>query len=124
MERARLHLFGFPATEARAAVADRDLGWRLSRGAITLIAGVGLAALAGLVPPHLPWAAAGLLVTLILAFRRLRESRTLVRLEGTCPACGGPIAVTSATRLASPHAVHCPGCGRTIELAVSDAAPT
>jgi hypothetical protein len=117
---ARLRLFGYAPTEAAVVVEPRGLSWRLGRAALIAVAALGLATLAALVPPHVPWAAAVLLTGAVLAIRRLRERRTLVSLRGSCPGCGGALDLAKPARLRAAHRFPCAECGRILELAVAD----
>ncbi|HSM35362.1 MAG TPA: hypothetical protein VK837_03110 [Longimicrobiales bacterium] len=117
---ARLRLFGNAPTPAKVVVVERGPGWRASRAFLAAAAAVGLAALAALVPPHVPWAAIVLTAGLVLAFRRARERRTLLALTGTCPGCAAKQALERPTRLRAPHRLPCSGCGRVLELTVDD----
>ena len=116
-----LRLFGNAPTPARVVVVERGPGWRASRAFLVAAAAVGLAALAALVPPHVPWAAIVLTAGSVLAVRRARERRTLLALSGMCPGCAANQALGQPTRLRAPHRLPCSGCGRVLELTVDDA---
>lgn len=120
---ARLRLFGFTPTEVGVELARRDRSWRLTRALFAGFVALGLAPLAALVPPHVPWALLVLGGGVVVAGRRLREQSTLLRLEGSCPACGAPQTLATATRLRHPHRFPCPGCHRELTLEIRGTSP-
>jgi hypothetical protein len=56
-----------------------------------------------------------------LARRRWIERFTLEHVEGTCPKCGGALAVKPG-RLRTPHPVSCEGCHHESSLAIGPGA--
>ena len=70
------------------------MGWRARRAAIALAAGLIVAPLVALVPPHAPWALGALGIGLLTARRRWAEEHTLHFLEGACPRCGEGITLS------------------------------
>lgn len=102
-------VFGFPNTPVEMSVRRRAVSWRAGGAARTLAVFVVAAPLVAIVPPHAPWAIGALATGVILARRRWSERFTLERVEGACPKCGEPLAVTSG-RLKLPHPVSCEAC--------------
>lgn len=115
---ARLVCFGAPPSPAHVDLIARPASWRTTRGLLAVAIGVGLAPVAALVPPHLPWAAASLLGGVVIARNRFRETYTLRGVEGTCPRCAAPIHLAPGRRLKAPESVSCNGCGETLLLEV------
>ena len=114
---ARITIFGFDDVPADARIEGRSVGWRARRAAIALAAGLIVAPLVALVPPHAPWALGALGIGLLTARRRWAEEHTLHFLEGACPRCGEGITLSRPARLRHPHAASCPSCQ--YELAIS-----
>ena len=105
----RLALFGSASREAVLDVTPRPRSLRLRRalatGGLTLPAAV----LAGLIPPHFPWA---LGVLGFGAWRARGEWRGEYRLhafEGACPRCGNALKLDERY-ITPPLAVPCYGC--------------
>ena len=115
---ARLSCFGAAPTPARAELVERPASWRTTRALLALGIGVGIAPLAAIVPPHLPWAAAALIGGGVIARNRWREHYTLLSLAGTCPRCAGTIEQQPQRRLAAVPTVTCGHCGETVLLEV------
>lgn len=115
---ARITLFGFDDVPADARVEARSVGWRARRTAIALAAGLIVAPIAGLVPPHAPWALGALGIGILTARRRWAEEHTLHFLQGACPRCGAAITLSHPSRLRHPHATSCPSCQYELAIAV------
>ena len=115
---ARLVCFGAPPSPAHVDLIARPVSWRTTRGLLAVAIGVGLAPVAAIVPPHLPWAAASLLGGAVIARNRFREAYTLRGVTGTCPRCAAPVHLASRRRLKAPESVSCNGCGETLLLEV------
>jgi len=107
---ARITLFGFDVVPADARIEARSTGWRARRAAIALAAGLLVAPVVGLVPPHAPWALGALGMGLFMARRWWAEAHTLHFLEGACPRCGEGVSLSSPVRLRHPHPISCPSC--------------
>lgn len=102
-------LFGFPSTKAVLRIRRRPTSWRAGGAALRVVAGVVLAAMVAVVPPHAPWLIGALVGGAIMARRRWIERYTLESVEGTCPKCGQPLDV-KAGRLRRPHPAVCEAC--------------
>ena len=115
---ARITLFGFDVVPANARIEARSVGWRARRASIALAAGLIVAPVVFLVPPHAPWALAALGISLLTALRRWAEVHTLHCFEGACPRCGEGVSISRPVRLRHPHAVSCPSCRYELALSV------
>ena len=111
-----LSLFGFPDTTAEMEVLPRSLGWRLSRAAAFIGGGLILAPVLGVVPPHAPWAVAALGIGGFFGVRKWREEFTILSFLGSCPKCGGTLAMKKGTPLKRVMTVSCPGCNHDSRL--------
>jgi len=118
---ARLSLFGFEPTPARAVLRPRSRRWRMAGAVRSQAVGVLLAPLVGLVPPHAPWALGAVGVGYLLARRRWRHRFTVEAVEGTCPRCGTAVSCR-AGMLRSPHPVPCDTCRHEATLEVEPGA--
>lgn len=94
------------------------MGWRARRTAIALAAGLIVAPIAALVPPHAPWALGALGMGILTARRRWTEEHTLHFLQGACPRCGAAVTLSHPSRLRHPHATSCPSCQYELAIAV------
>ncbi len=115
---ARITLFGFDVVPANARIEARSVGWRALRTSMALAAGLIVAPVVFLVPPHAPWALAALGISLLTALRRWAEVHTLHCFEGACPRCGEGVSISRPVRLRHPHAVSCPSCHYELALSV------
>ncbi|MHB1169252.1 MAG: hypothetical protein ACYC28_08220 [Longimicrobiales bacterium] len=115
---ARLACFGAQPTAARVELLERPFSWRVTRALIAAGIGLGIAPLAAIIPPHIPWAGAALIGGGVIARGRWVEHHTLARIEGTCPRCGGEIEMTPDRRLKSPESITCGNCGETVLLEI------
>lgn len=106
-----LKLFGYDPAPVRVEVIPRSRAWRLRRTAVATSAFLLATPVAALVPPHAPWAAAGLVGAVVLGRRRWTERYTVDRFRAPCPRCGTALELTPGTRLRAPHPVPCDGCG-------------
>ena len=114
---ARITLFGFDAVDATARVEARSTGWRVRRASVALAAGLIMAPVLAVVPPHAPWVVVAVAIGLITARRRWAEAHTLHFLEGACPRCESGVSLSRPARLGRPHLISCPSCQH--ELIVS-----
>ncbi len=110
-------LFGFDPVRINARIEARGVGWRIRRTALALVAGLLVAPVVGLVPPHAPWAVGALGIGFVMAGRRWAERHTLHSFAGTCPRCSERVSLSRPVRLRRPHPIPCPSCH--YELAVS-----
>ncbi len=115
---ARITLFGFDVVPANARIEARSAGWRALRASVALAAGLIVAPVVFLVPPHAPWALAALGISLLTALRRWAEVHTLHFFEGACPRCGGGVSLSHPVRLRYPHPISCPSCQYELALSV------
>lgn len=116
---AQLMLFGFDPTPARVRLRPRSRSWRLWGAVRTQTAGLVLAPVVGLVPPHAPWALGSLGVSFLLARRRWRHQFTVEEVAGACPRCGAAVA-PRAGMLRDPHSVPCDGCHHDLTLVIPE----
>ncbi|HEU5208523.1 MAG TPA: hypothetical protein VFU06_03845 [Longimicrobiales bacterium] len=115
---ARLACFGADSTPATVELLERPFSWRMTRALLAAGIGLGLAPVAAIVPPHIPWAGAALIGGGVIARGRWIERYTLARIEGTCPRCSGAIKMTPARRLKDPESITCGNCGETVLVEV------
>jgi len=115
---ARLACFGAQPTPVRVELLERPFSWRITRALLAAGIGLGIAPLAAIIPPHIPWAGAALIGGGVIARGRWVEHYTLARIEGTCPRCGGEIEMTPGRRLKSPESITCGNCGETVLLEI------
>ncbi|MDX1567219.1 MAG: hypothetical protein R3223_05415 [Longimicrobiales bacterium] len=104
-------LFGHPSTSARLELQARSRGWRIRKAAAPLVAGLVVAPVVALLPPHAPWALVALATGGILARRKWKERFTILDAEARCPRCDTELPLPEGTRLRSPHPLTCPECG-------------
>jgi hypothetical protein len=114
---ASLTAFGFPSRRAVAIVIEQTPGQRFGR----ILAGLGTfwgLALAGLFIPvaHFVLVPAFLTGGIIMAVKRAREDRRLVRLHGACPRCGVEQDLRPGGRFVSGRGVTCPWCHGNLTL--------
>ncbi len=107
---ARITLFGFDPVDARARIEARTTGWRARRASMALAAGLVMAPLLAVVPPHAPWVVVAVAIGLLTARRRWAEAHTLHFLDGACPRCEMDISLSRPARLSRPHLITCPSC--------------
>ena len=105
------------ASEATAHVLDHAHPDRVRRALLGLAACWG-AAIAALFLPvlHFVLVPSLLLAGPLLAFARLGEKRTVTRIAGPCPACGGTIELRPGGSAAA--VVRCDHCRRPVEWAI------
>lgn len=106
-----LKLFGYDPAPVRLEVIPRSRAWRLRRTAVAAGAFLLATPVVALVPPHAPWAAAGIMAAAILGRRRWTERYTVACFRAPCPRCGQALGLPPGTRLRAPHPVPCDGCG-------------
>lgn len=115
-------LFGYEPTPARVRLRPRPRSWRLGGALRRAAAGVLVAPLVGLVPPHAPWAVGALAGGAVLARRRWNERYTVEDVDATCPRCGGALHARRG-RLRMPHPVPCEACHHECALALAGDVP-
>lgn len=115
---ATLRVFGFEDTRAHLSVLPRSTPWRAARAGTFAVAGVFMAPVVALVPPHAAWGLAAVVTGCVLAARKWGERFTLLELEGPCPRCGSALAVATPTRLRDPWTVDCEACHHQATLTV------
>lgn len=111
-------VFGHDPAAVTLQVVPRTTGWRAGRALRWLAAGVIVAPVVAVLPPHAPWAVAAGTGGVVLALRKWGERFTLVGLEGSCPRCGAPLVHHGSTPLKTPHSTACEGCGNPVALHV------
>jgi hypothetical protein len=126
-----LTLPGELATTAVATVQDRNVAARCARAGGALLAAWSIAGLCVFLPlAHFVLVPGFGVAGLFLAVARLREGRSLLRVDGVCPRCKVRRALPGAGRFRDGGSVHCEGCGSQLEVhvgvasqAVVEAAP-
>ena len=113
-----LAVFGAEPVPSVALVRHRGVASRLGRAGL----GLGIAWLLAFPAIFLPVLhfvlVPGFLVGgIVVAVYRLREDRTLARVEGTCPRCRATLDVTPGGRFRLPRTVQCPQCKNTLSMA-------
>jgi hypothetical protein len=83
---------------------------------LTLLGFLVLAPIAFLVPPHIPWALAAVIVGFYLAYRRWTGEFIVHSLEATCPSCGKPLTMKPDQYVRLPHTIPCFNCHQEPEL--------
>lgn len=106
----QVEAFGFAPTEATIDAISRPASWRVTRALLALGIGIGVAPVAAIVPPHIPWAAGSVIAGAIIARRRATEHFTLRTFTAACPRCAGWLS-TEPGRLAATRSLQCKGCG-------------
>ncbi|HEX6588127.1 MAG TPA: hypothetical protein VF039_03810 [Longimicrobiales bacterium] len=115
-----LTLFGAAPTQARLEVTPRPRSRRMTRAALSAGATLLGAAVAAIVPPHVPWA---LGVLGFGAWRTRAEWRGEYRLhafDGSCPRCAAPLRLEEKY-VTPPLAVPCYGCHAQPQLTLDQA---
>lgn len=120
-----LNLFGFPPRHAALEVLPRSRGWRVLRASGFFGAGLVLAPVVGVVPPHAPWVAAALGIGGFLGIRKWRERFTLVSFQGNCPRCGEAVRIRAGIPVRPVLSVPCEAChfDTRLEVALPAATP-
>jgi hypothetical protein len=107
---------------AIAVVRHRSLASRLGRAGLGLLIAWLLAFPAIFLPVlHFVLVPGFVIGGMVLAAQRLREDRTLARVEGTCPRCGATFDAAPGGRFRLPRAVQCVHCKNTLTLTAADA---
>jgi hypothetical protein len=115
-----LTIFGASPVAAVAVVRRRSLVSRLGRAALGLAIAWLLAFPAIFLPVLHFVLVPGLVIGgIVLAAHRLREDRTLARVEGTCPRCGVAFRAAPGGRFRLPRSVQCVYCKNTLILAAA-----
>ena len=113
---------GRAAVAARVRVQHRNRRNRTLRAARTLATCWGLAVVAVFLPLlHFVLVPGLLLLGPVLAWSRLHEERTLVSVDGACPACALPLHEKLTQPWQERTLVRCDGCARQLTLALAGA---
>jgi hypothetical protein len=113
-----LAVFGATPVAAVATVRQRSLGSRAGRAAAALAIAWLLVFPAIFFPVAHFVLVPGLVVGgVVLAVLRLREARTLTRVQGVCPRCGAALDLTPGGRFRLPRPVQCVHCRNELTLA-------
>jgi hypothetical protein len=113
-----LVLFGHETRTATVSLFERARGWRIRRAALFVLAGLVIAPVVVLFPPHIPWLLGALGGSGFLAWRTMSGRFAIVAVEGACPRCQVPIQIPAGTRLRVPHPLSCGGCHHDFVLKV------
>lgn len=106
----RVEAFGFPTSVASIDAIARPASWRATRALLAAGIGLGVAPVAAIIPPHIPWALGALIGGAVVARRRATERHTLRSLDAKCPRCGSALS-TEPGRLTATRALQCAACG-------------
>ncbi len=113
----RLRAFGAEPAPARAAVELNPRRLRVRRALATLGTFWGLAVATAFIPvAHFVLVPACLVAGPVLAVLKLREQRTLVRLEGRCTRCGLEQTFESGGRFPPARPVICRDCRAELQV--------
>lgn len=116
-----LTVFGASPVPAVAVVQRRSFATRLGRAGLGLAIAWLLAFPAVFLPVLHFVLVPGLLIGgVVLAAMRLREDRTLARVEGTCPRCRATLDTAPGGRFRLPRSVQCVQCKNTLTLSAAD----
>jgi hypothetical protein len=116
-----LAVFGATTVPAVAVVLRRSVASRVGRAGVALAIAWLLAFPAIFLPVlHFVLVPGFLVGGVVLAAQRLREDRTLARVDGTCPRCGTALHATPGGRFRLPRSVQCLRCKNTLTLAAAD----
>jgi hypothetical protein len=117
-----LTVFGATPVPAVAVVQRRSLASRMGRAGVGLAVAWLLAFPAIFLPVlHFVLVPGFVIGGVVLAAQRLREDRTLARVEGTCPRCRAALDATPGGRFRLPRSVQCLHCKNTLTLAAAAA---
>lgn len=106
----QLRLGGHSPGPARLEALVRPGAVRAGRAAGIALAGILLAPIAFLLPPHLPWGLAVVVTTAVLAWREWRGVYRVCSFSGSCPRCGSPLEIRAGAQLDLPHPISCYQC--------------
>ena len=113
-----LAVFGASPVPAVAFVQRRTLVSRVGRAGLGLAVAWLLAFPAIFLPVLHFVLVPGLVIGgIVLAVHRMREDRTLARVEGHCPRCGASVDATPGGRFRLPRSVQCLHCKNTLTVA-------
>ena len=111
---ARLTVFGASPSPATVTVVERGLGQRAGHALVALLACWALAFVSVfIVLAHFILVPAFFIAGLVLAYRRLRAARVIVKIHGACPRCGADEDFAPPTWGSS---VDCPRCKNQLRL--------
>ena len=121
---ASLEIFGAPPTPVVVTVVPQLLGRRIGRALLAVAISLPLAVAAVFLPLAHFVLVPGLMVTgVVVAARRLREDRRLVRVQGRCPRCQREMDVAPGGRFQSGRTLECPHCLNTLTLVCDGRSP-
>lgn len=106
---ARTVVFGSAPRPAHLVVTRRSRGERLGRTLIALVAALLAAPLLALLPPHVPWALAALIIGGWIARRQWLGELRVHQFSGDCPRCEAPLELDSSL-ITLPLRVACLNC--------------
>jgi hypothetical protein len=121
---ASLTAFGHPPRPVRAVIVEQAPGQRFAR----TLAGLGMfwgLALASVFIPvaHFILVPTFLVAGVVMAIKRAREDRRLLRVRGACPRCGAVQDLKPGGRFVDGRSFDCPSCHGNLTLATRPAEP-
>lgn len=112
-----LTAFGYPARPATAVIIEQTPAQRVARTLQGLGACWGLALLGLFIPvAHFILVPTFLTAGIIVAVKRAREDRRLIRLCGACPRCGAEQMFKPGGRFVGERSLDCPKCHGNLTL--------
>jgi ribosomal protein S27AE len=119
---ASLTAFGHPPRAARAVIVEQAPGQRFAR----TLAGLGMFWGLALASVFIPVAHFVLVPTfvvggIVMAVKRAREDRRLLRVRGACPRCGAVQDLQPGGRFVDGRSFDCPKCHGNVTLATRPA---
>jgi ribosomal protein S27AE len=115
---ASLTAFGHPPRPARAVIVEQAPGQRVARTLAGLGMFWGLAVAAVFIPvAHFVLVPTFVVGGIVMAVKRAREDRRLLRVRGACPRCGAVREVRPGGRFVDGRSFDCPKCHGNLTLA-------
>jgi hypothetical protein len=106
----RIRLGGHAATTGELLATGQTPSQRAYRTIGTLVGFLLLAAVAFIVPPHIPWALVVLATGLLFARREWTSEYRVGGLRGQCPRCGADLKIKAGEGVRFPLKLTCFNC--------------
>jgi hypothetical protein len=121
---ASLTAFGHPPRPALAVVVEQASGQRVARTLAGLGMFWGLALGSVFIPvAHFVLVPTFVVAGIVMAVKRAREDRRLLRVRGACPRCGAVQDLQPGGRFVDGRSFDCPKCHGNLTLAMRPAEP-